>query len=165
MSTTQIALIDTDETTRAAFSDPAPYRGLLGFHKYWGKKPAEPLSYLIQKLCPPNGIVCDPFIGYGTTAVASLSAKRRVIGIDLNPVAIRIARLITSPPNLIKVKQSLATIADLVCNSIAESYATNQEKTGTHYVWRSNEMQKVWTERQGNRIEFTPTPSDIALAN
>ena len=33
---------------------PASYKGLQGFHNYWGKKPLEPLLFLIEHLCPPG---------------------------------------------------------------------------------------------------------------
>jgi len=34
--------------------------------------------------CPPGGIVLDPFIGAGTTALVALQKGRRFIGIELN---------------------------------------------------------------------------------
>ena len=40
---------------------------------------------LIKLLCPPNGIVLDPFVGSGTTAVVAKKLGRRYVGIDLNP--------------------------------------------------------------------------------
>ena len=38
----------------------------------------------IQCFCPPNGIVLDPFIGCGSTAVAAKYLKRNYIGIDIS---------------------------------------------------------------------------------
>lgn len=38
---------------------------------------------LINALCPPNGLVFDPFMGSGTTGVASVVAKRRFVGCEL----------------------------------------------------------------------------------
>jgi site-specific DNA-methyltransferase (adenine-specific) len=40
---------------------------------------------------PENGIVLDPFMGSGTTALASLKHNRKYIGIDLNQKYVDIA--------------------------------------------------------------------------
>lgn len=45
----------------------------------------------IKAGCPENGIVLDPFIGSGTTAVVAQKLNRRFIGIELNPKYVRIA--------------------------------------------------------------------------
>jgi len=42
--------------------------------------------------CPPNGIVLDPFMGVGTTAVVAKRLGRRYIGIELNADYLKIAR-------------------------------------------------------------------------
>jgi len=41
--------------------------------------------------CPENGIVLDPFIGSGTTALVCIKLLRRYIGCELNPEYIKIA--------------------------------------------------------------------------
>ena len=38
---------------------------------------------LINALCPSNGLVFDPFMGSGATGVASVVAKRRFVGCEL----------------------------------------------------------------------------------
>lgn len=38
---------------------------------------------IVRCFCPPDGLVCDPFTGAGTTAAASISWGRRFIGGDL----------------------------------------------------------------------------------
>jgi site-specific DNA-methyltransferase (adenine-specific) len=40
----------------------------------------------IQCFCPPKGIVLDPFIGSGTTALATIKLERNYIGIDISNV-------------------------------------------------------------------------------
>jgi len=42
-------------------------------------------NIMIRAGCPVNGIVLDPFMGSGTSAVAALKAGRNFIGIELNP--------------------------------------------------------------------------------
>lgn len=39
---------------------------------------------VIQCFCPENGIVLDPFMGSGTTAIAALQLKRKFIGFDIS---------------------------------------------------------------------------------
>ncbi len=38
----------------------------------------------IQCFCPPKGIVLDPFMGSGTTALAAIKLERNYIGIDIS---------------------------------------------------------------------------------
>lgn len=42
--------------------------------------------------CPEGGIVLDPFIGSGTTAVVAKKLERKFIGIELNPEYVALAR-------------------------------------------------------------------------
>lgn len=42
--------------------------------------------------CPENGIVLDPFMGSGTTAIVAKRLNRRFLGIELNPEYIRLAK-------------------------------------------------------------------------
>jgi DNA modification methylase len=46
----------------------------------------------IKAGCPEGGIVLDPFIGSGTTALVAKKLGREYIGIDLNPEYVRIAK-------------------------------------------------------------------------
>lgn len=46
----------------------------------------------IQVFCPPNGIVLDPFMGSGTTAVVAKNLKRNFIGFDVSEEYIFLAR-------------------------------------------------------------------------
>lgn len=45
----------------------------------------------IQATCPPGGVVLDPFIGSGTTAIAAEALGRNWVGIELNPDFARLA--------------------------------------------------------------------------
>jgi site-specific DNA-methyltransferase (cytosine-N4-specific) len=47
---------------------------------------------LLDTYCQKPGVIVDPFAGSGTTLLESLLRKHRVVGIDVNPVAITLAR-------------------------------------------------------------------------
>jgi site-specific DNA-methyltransferase (adenine-specific) len=40
---------------------------------------------MILASCPPGGVVLDPFMGSGTTAVAARRCGRDFVGFELNP--------------------------------------------------------------------------------
>jgi|GEM_PF-981517 len=60
-------------------------------HHKW-EKPTETASYYIEKGTPPRALIIDPFMGSGTTAVASLRTGRRFIGCDIDAANVGIAR-------------------------------------------------------------------------
>lgn len=59
-------------------------------HHEWQQAEKE-ASYWIEKLCPKDGVVCDPFLGSGTTAVAAIKLNRKWIGIEIKKKTARVA--------------------------------------------------------------------------
>ena len=53
--------------------------------------PFELIKPCILAGCPENGIVLDPFMGSGTTAIVARSPNRNYLGVELNPEYIKIA--------------------------------------------------------------------------
>jgi site-specific DNA-methyltransferase (adenine-specific) len=49
------------------------------------QKPLEIVERMIKASCPPGGVVLDPFMGSGTTAVAARRCGRHFTGFELNP--------------------------------------------------------------------------------
>ncbi|NMM37345.1 MAG: site-specific DNA-methyltransferase [Glaciimonas sp.] len=49
------------------------------------QKPLEIVERMIRASCPPGGVVLDPFMGSGTTAVAARRCGRDFVGFELNP--------------------------------------------------------------------------------
>ncbi|MBZ0204999.1 MAG: DNA adenine methylase [Flavobacteriales bacterium] len=148
-----------------ALSRPGGYRGLYAFHKYWGKKPSEPIRYLIEHLCPEGGLVVDPFMGSGIAAIEALQVGRRVVGIDINPAAIRITKLLVSPPTSEAVSEAFRRIKSAAKAAIESSYAIGEGGTASHFLWVEGRMIKVWqTNGSGHaRVETEPTPADLEL--
>ncbi len=54
-------------------------------------KPTD-LMRQIARVCPPNGVILDPFMGSGSTGVGALLSGRRFIGIEREAVYVDIAR-------------------------------------------------------------------------
>jgi DNA modification methylase len=53
--------------------------------------PIELVEPMILAGCPKDGIVLDPFMGSGTTAIAALMHQRNYLGIELNPEYVKLA--------------------------------------------------------------------------
>ena len=49
------------------------------------QKPLEIIERIVKASCPPGGVVLDPFMGSGTTAVAARRCGRDFAGFELNP--------------------------------------------------------------------------------
>jgi DNA modification methylase len=61
-------------------ADRGPERGE---HWHPTQKPLEVMRIAIESVSVPGHVVCDPYMGSGTTGVAALSRDRKFIGIEL----------------------------------------------------------------------------------
>jgi DNA modification methylase len=64
-------------------------------HKIQNKKhkwqqASEPFEYYIRKLTKENDLICDPFLGAGTTAIVCKEMNRRFVGCDVDKSALKI---------------------------------------------------------------------------
>ncbi len=66
-----------------------PTRGFKGSH--FATFPPDLIRTCIDAGCPPDGIVLDPFMGAGTTAVVARELGRNYVGIELNREYVEIA--------------------------------------------------------------------------
>ncbi|WEZ16745.1 DNA methyltransferase [Bacillus safensis] len=66
-----------------ASSHTAPYK----MHKYFARRPYNVFQNLIQHYTSEGDVVLDVFCGGGVTVFESLALSRKVIGVDLNPLA------------------------------------------------------------------------------
>jgi DNA modification methylase len=49
-------------------------------------------EYFVKSCCPVGGIVLDPFIGAGTTAVVAKQHDRQCIGVDIRESMVELTR-------------------------------------------------------------------------
>ena len=77
---------------------PLPNRRCLryathGLHEYRGKFFPQLVKALINiGRVPVDGVIADPMCGSGTTLVESVLAGRTAIGLDINPLSVRLSR-------------------------------------------------------------------------
>jgi putative DNA methylase len=64
-----------------------PHTAIYKMHRYYARRPHNVFAKIIQQYTNPGDIVLDPFCGGGVTVVESLKLRRRVIGVDTNPLA------------------------------------------------------------------------------
>lgn len=84
----------------ASLSERRRVAGLThGFYRYPARFPPEFVRAAIRALTEPGDLVLDPFVGGGTTAVEALANGRRVVGTDLNELAVFVSRAKTVVAN------------------------------------------------------------------
>lgn len=85
---------DWEETSGGRFRDTAasnfwddltvPFWSMPENTDHPTQKPEKLAARLILASCPPGGLVFDPFLGSGTTAVAAKKLGRKYIGVEVN---------------------------------------------------------------------------------
>ena len=145
--------------------EPGGYKRLYGFHKYWGKKPHEPIAYAIEQLTDENDIVMDPFVGSGTIARETLLRGRRFVGFDINPIAVELTKLIVSPPNHESIREAFGVLQSALKTKIFDSYQLQDGRIASHFLWDQDELLEVWVRgnRGRRREELAPSSHDLRL--
>ncbi len=55
-------------------------------------KPLHLMRWLVRLVTPPGGLVCDPFMGSGTTGMAAVGQGFRFVGVEMEADHMQIAR-------------------------------------------------------------------------
>ena len=118
------------------------YKGIYAMHKYWGKKPFDVISDFIKQHTVEGDIVLDSFCGSGVTAIESVRCNRKVVAVDLNPMAIKLARASLTVVDIKTVKKEFDRIKKELQPIINSMYDCECEKcssiaTITHTVWKN----------------------------
>jgi len=72
-------------------------------HDYPARMIPQISQRLIDRYSPKRGKILDPFCGSGTTLVEARFANRNAVGNDINPLAVLIAKVKSTPINFIDV--------------------------------------------------------------
>ena len=118
------------------------YKGIYAMHKYWGKKPFNEISKFIEKYSEKGETVMDCFCGSGVTLIESIKADRKAIGIDLNPIAIKLATVSLTAVNLDEINKTFKSIKknlQKTINSLYEMEFDGKQTMVTHTIWKNGE--------------------------
>ena len=94
---TKEALIKEIQECDWEFSDADTQYLTHNIHRYSGKFIPQIAGKAIELLTMPGDLVLDSYMGSGTTLLEAMLRDRTSIGVDLNPLAILISRVKTTP--------------------------------------------------------------------
>ncbi len=64
-----------------------PHTAIYKMHRYFARRPHNVFAKIIQHYSDPGDLILDPFCGGGVSVVEGLKLRRRMVGVDLNPLA------------------------------------------------------------------------------
>ncbi len=155
---------EKNETNHIAES----YTGIYAMHKYWSKKPHNIVRDFVLKYTHEGEIVLDPFCGSGISITESILTGRKAIGIDINPVAIFIAKQMINKISTKLVEKEFRKLESEIKDEINSFYTVKRgEKSfvGTHFIWKGSMLTEVRYKNKGRTHVAEPTDEDITLAS
>jgi len=127
-----------------------------GYHRYPAKFIPQLARRCIEEYSDEDEIVCDPFMGCGTTLVEALISGRKAVGVDINPVAWLITKAKSVPIEPEKLKKEVNKILSDISAFI--EFRRNKIKPLKEIdikpVIPDNERIKYWFPREHIREEL-----------
>ncbi len=150
-------------------SNNVTYKGIYAMHKYWGKKPFNEISKFIEKYSNPNDVVMDSFCGSGVTLIEALKANRKCVGVDLNPIAIKLATVSMTMVDINEVNKTFDLIKSKLKDTINSLYQVDEDgeqTTITHTIWKNEHPIEVWySTKKERKVIREGREIDINMAN
>ena len=107
------------EETIQAKAHTAQYK----MHKYFARRPYNVFSNLIQYYTNKGDIVLDCFCGGGVTIFESLALDRKVVGVDINPLATFITEMQIQQTDINRLEEFLYSFYNEVKDELQELYS------------------------------------------
>lgn len=105
-----------------------PHTPVYKMHRFFARRPYTVFNELIRHYSNPGSIVLDPMCGGGVTIIEGLRLRRKVIGVDLDPMAIFITEMEAIDVDLDELKQAFSEVSDKVKDEINRLYLTKCPK-------------------------------------
>jgi putative DNA methylase len=147
-------------------------------HRYFARRPYNVFCELIKHYTEEGDIILDPFCGGGVTVVEGLLLKRKVIGVDINPLATFVTEMEIASLSIDRFWKAYNSIREKVQATMDYLYKTNCPKCSTSitlfgskvrsYIdwieWENGTMVRCkYSCAQGHCAEKKPDENDFAL--
>ncbi|NFN85904.1 hypothetical protein FDF31_04550 [Clostridium sporogenes] len=106
-------------------------------HKYFARRPYNVFRNLIEYYSHENDVILDCFCGGGVTVFESLSLNRRVVGVDINPLATFITEMQVKQVNIDNLKEYFDNFFNAVNNELEDHY---------YYEFNGVKGRALWVE-------------------
>lgn len=100
---------------------PAPQKRTFNFK---GRKSSDIASKIMQSITPPNGVICDPFVGSNSFGIAAVSSGFQFVGSELDNYTFDVDKVLFTKCNFEKLEQFYIEIKDACMSSIMGLYET-----------------------------------------
>jgi len=121
-----------------------PHTPVYKMHRYFARRPWSVFRAIIEHYSNPGSVVLDPFCGGGVTLVEGLRLGRKVIGVDINPLATFITRLEISEIDLDELREGFRRISEKTAQQILALYQCKCRKCGADATLRWLEWSNVY---------------------
>ncbi|NKQ38643.1 MAG: hypothetical protein HF967_04090 [Methanosarcinales archaeon] len=125
-----------------------------GYHRYPAKFIPQLAKKCIEEYTKENETVCDPFMGCGTTLVEALVYGRKAIGVDINPIAVLIAKVKTTPIEPIKLENEVNKLINDVTQYINLKNKKILHSIEINPIIPNNERINYWFPHESIREEL-----------
>ena len=115
-------------------------------HKFWARRPWRVFREIITRFTEPGGLILDPFAGGGVTLVEGLITRRRVIAVDLNPLAVKIMRHEVAPLDTRLYREALERLSAVMEPLSSSLYSARCPTCGARAT-------ALWTEYESSTDE------------
>ncbi|MBI4788141.1 MAG: site-specific DNA-methyltransferase [Chloroflexi bacterium] len=112
-------------------------------HAFAAKFPPQLPRAFIRGLTKPGDIVLDPMMGSGTTVVEAVLEGRRAIALDIDPLALRLASVKTTPMDLDKLRHEANQVLSR-SNALLSKSSKLDRELAKHFDEHTKEFVDYW---------------------
>ncbi len=119
-------------------------------HQYWSRKPWYVVRQYIEHFTNEGDTILDPFVGSGVTACEALITRRKIIALDLNPIATLITKITClSPIDLNKIRDTFKKIEKDIYREVNSLYETkcpvcNKKAMIINAIWKKSDISSLF---------------------